>query len=129
MRRIPNRGYCISRHGAFRYDECFTNKAKARRAAKALAKRTRETVDLVQVQNQGNMRFVIDEFEPGSLRELRGATKRWRIRYRDDDPGSPTFSMTVKADDREQAELMFWDTGADGDDGWIIESITRVKAR
>jgi hypothetical protein len=48
--------------------------------------------------------------------------KRFRIRYRDLDPGAPDFSMIVKAYDREHAEEKFWDSG-DGDDGWRIVSI------
>lgn len=64
---IPPRGYCISRHGRHTYDACFPAGvgalARAARAAKTLAKKTGEPVDLVQVQAQGSDRFIIMEYD------------------------------------------------------------------
>lgn len=54
--------------------------------------------------------------------------KRWRIKYRDFDPACPMFSLTVNADDREQAELAFWDIDNPDDYAWAIASITRVPS-
>ncbi len=51
--------------------------------------------------------------------------KRYRIRYRDPDPGCPVFSYIVRAYDREHAEERFYETN-DGDD-WQLVSITELK--
>ena len=60
---IPDRGFCIAFHGGS-YEACYHRKGTARRAAQDLADATRRSVDLVQVQNRGNDRFVIEEIEP-----------------------------------------------------------------
>lgn len=48
---------------------------------------------------------------------------KYRIRYRDPDPGCPVFSCVVSAYDAEHAEEKFRE---DGDD-WLIVKIERVK--
>ena len=50
----------------------------------------------------------------------------YRVHYRDDsDPGCPTFTMRVEADDVDTAYEAFWDT-CDGTDGWEIVKVERV---
>ena len=61
--KIPDRGYCISRHGRQRYEACFTKKAPAMRAARQLYKKTREPVDVIKVQQRGRLRFLVEEIE------------------------------------------------------------------
>jgi len=51
--------------------------------------------------------------------------RRFRIRYRDLDPACPEFACTVRAYDREHAEIVFFDA-PDGD-GWKILSIRLIK--
>lgn len=63
--KIPDRGYCISRHGRRHgYEACYRKKAVARRAAQRLANKTREPVDLIQVQDRGRLRFLAGEIFP-----------------------------------------------------------------
>lgn len=50
--------------------------------------------------------------------------KRYRIRYRDGDPGCPTFTWTTRASSREHALELFRE-GPDGE-GWLILTIERV---
>jgi hypothetical protein len=54
--------------------------------------------------------------------------KRYRIEYKDIDPGCPVFTMTVQAYDTEHAELIFWgeDGGLPDDWEWEIVSIKRA---
>jgi len=52
---------------------------------------------------------------------------KYRIKYRDLDPGCPVFTMHVKAYDRGHAEELFWDSDS-GDDGWLIVSIKKVAS-
>jgi hypothetical protein len=65
--KIPDRGFCIAPAGRG-YVECFpyspNAKRRARAAARRLAKKLINRVHLVQVQNRGNDRFIIAEFEP-----------------------------------------------------------------
>lgn len=49
----------------------------------------------------------------------------YKITYRDEGPGSPTFTTRVRAYNREHAESKFLESG-DGDDGWEILKIERV---
>ncbi len=55
--------------------------------------------------------------------------KRYRIEYRDEDPGCPVFASTVRAHDRHDAEERFLYGSAFGDDGdgWIVLKITEIK--
>ena len=49
----------------------------------------------------------------------------FRIHYKDaDDPGCPTFTQRVRADDEDTAYEAFWDTCTD--DGWEIVKVERV---
>lgn len=48
----------------------------------------------------------------------------YRIRYRDDTPGSPDFSQIVRAFDTADAEERFYD--CDDTEGWAILKIERV---
>lgn len=50
---------------------------------------------------------------------------RYRIRYRDDSPESPIFSMVVRAYSKEHAEDLFYDDDLDGG-GWVVVSIERL---
>lgn len=54
-----------------------------------------------------------------------GTLYRYRIRYRDDDPGCPDFTHCVWAYSREHAEELFC-CAPDGD-GWRIISMARVE--
>lgn len=57
------------------------------------------------------------------------ATHVYVIRYRNkDDDACPVFAWHCRAYDRDHAVEKFWDTG-DGDDGWDILSVERVKER
>jgi hypothetical protein len=49
---------------------------------------------------------------------------RYRIRYRDTDPGCPTFSLTLKAYDAQDAEERFFDSN---DTDWIVLSVKRLR--
>jgi hypothetical protein len=49
---------------------------------------------------------------------------RYRIRYKDPDPGCPIFSTIIRAYDEAHAEEKFFDTN---DTDWEIVSIERVK--
>ena len=61
---IPDRGYMVARHGGGTYLSSFGSKDEAIRFARGLAKQTRETYDLVKVQNRGEDRFIVDEIAP-----------------------------------------------------------------
>lgn len=66
---IPDRGYCLGappyiRRGGWLYDSCYLDKGDAHAAAKLLANECRESVDVVQVQNRGNDRFIIARVKP-----------------------------------------------------------------
>ena len=51
--------------------------------------------------------------------------RRYIIRYRDEDPCSPTFSVKLFAADRARAEERFFD-GPDAE-GWVIVDIKLDK--
>jgi len=51
--------------------------------------------------------------------------KRYRIHYRDLDPGCPTFTCILHAYDREHAAERFWDSAVD--DGWKILKVEVAK--
>lgn len=57
--------------------------------------------------------------------------KKFKITYVDDcDPGCPTFTTTVKANDKQQAEERFYERDNDGtweNGGWKILSCTEIK--
>lgn len=55
-----------------------------------------------------------------------GTLYRFRIHYRPDGPGAPTFTWGTWAYDTEGAELNFYN-GPDAD-GWSIVRIERVQA-
>lgn len=63
-KKIPDRGFCISARRGGGYDACFLKKRHALVGARKLADDTYETVDVVQVQNHGNDRFIIAQVEP-----------------------------------------------------------------
>jgi hypothetical protein len=53
--------------------------------------------------------------------------KRYRIEYRDEDPGCPVFCAIVRAHDRDHAIERFLDA-PDGE-GWVIVKVTLDPAR
>jgi len=64
---MPDRGYGISGYLdrlAGHYTGYYVHRAVAIRAAQYLANATRENVDLVEIQDHGNRRFVIGEVTP-----------------------------------------------------------------
>lgn len=61
---IPHRGFCISDRSGANYNACFLNKLLARRGAQLLADEAGRDVDIVQVQNRGEDRFIVGNVEP-----------------------------------------------------------------
>lgn len=59
---IPDRGFCVGDRRQGIYQACFRSKADARRAARLLVRARGGPIDLVQVQNRGNDRFIVGEF-------------------------------------------------------------------
>jgi len=73
---IPDQGYMVAQHGGS-YLTSFGSKDEALRFARGLAEQTRESYDIVKVQNRGNDRFVVDEVMPRSWSPSRAhATKK-----------------------------------------------------
>ena len=65
--RMPDRGYGISGYMdrlAGHYTSYFTSKAHAIKAAQYLANSTRESVELIAIQDHGNLRHIIGEVSP-----------------------------------------------------------------
>ena len=62
--KIPSSGFCVALSGGG-YVSCFKRKADGQRAARRLANATGRRVDLVQVKNHGEDRFIVGEFLPG----------------------------------------------------------------
>lgn len=51
--------------------------------------------------------------------------RRYRITYRDTDPGCPLFTWTCHAYDVEHALDRFWGSG-DGDNDWTVIKVERL---
>ena len=75
MPKIPDRGFCIAPRGES-YARCFPHGPRAKkdavRAARKLAEDRSTGVDVIQVQNHGNDRFIIGEIQPKHWRRKRG---------------------------------------------------------
>lgn len=72
---MPDHGYGISAYLdrlAGRYTAYFVSKAHAIRAAQYLANATRESVDLVAIQDHGNLRHVIGDVTPDPFDKFQG---------------------------------------------------------
>lgn len=66
--KMPDTGYAVARSRDGKYLKYFILKSSAERAAKKLADSSHERVDLVRIQNRGDDRFIVGEFEPKSWR-------------------------------------------------------------
>jgi hypothetical protein len=66
---IPDRGYMVAQHGGA-YLTSFGSKDEAVRFARGLAAQTRESYDIVKVQNRGEDRSIVDEIAPPAARPL-----------------------------------------------------------
>jgi hypothetical protein len=63
---MPDRGFAISR-SSDHYEAYFGDKNTATRAAQLLANISRRTVDLIQIQNHGNDRFIAGQIQPREI--------------------------------------------------------------
>jgi hypothetical protein len=73
--KMPDRGHGISAYLdrlAGHYTAYFISRAHAIRAAQYLANATREGVDLVAIQDHGNLRHVVGEVTPDPFDKFRG---------------------------------------------------------
>lgn len=73
--KMPDRGYGISGYMdrlAGHYTAFFTSKSFAIQAAQHLANSTRESVDLIQIQEHDNLRHVIGEVFPDPFSKFHG---------------------------------------------------------
>lgn len=113
--KIPDRGFCIGGGGRRpwggpligSYEACFLKKADARKAAQLLADASSGTIDLVQVQNRGQDRFIIEQIEPRSRQPVFGRkTPRgtyWMVRW------SPSHDVVmVRAKTKVEAIEKAW---------------------
>jgi len=62
--RVPDQGYAISDVQLGTYDSYYASRPIARRAAQLLATSRGRRIELIQIQNRGEDRFIINEFEP-----------------------------------------------------------------
>jgi len=53
--------------------------------------------------------------------------KRYRITYRDADPGCPLFTWVTRAHDEEHALRRFYESD-DDPEGWVVVKIERVPS-
>ena len=73
--QMPDRGYGISGYLdrlAGHYTSYFISKSHAIKAAQYLANATRENVDLIAIQDHGNLRHVIGEVSPDPFDKFHG---------------------------------------------------------
>ena len=64
VERMPDRGFALSDRHLGTYETYFLDKAHATRGAQLLANSRKRSIELVQIQNRGNDRFIVGEFEP-----------------------------------------------------------------
>lgn len=67
VKAMPDRGYGVSGYLdrlAGHYTSYYVSRAAAIKAAQYLANATRENVELVEIQNRGEKRFIIGEVTP-----------------------------------------------------------------
>jgi len=76
---IPDRGYMVALHGSGNYLTSFGSKEEAQRFARRLAAQTRDTYDIVKVQNRGEDRFIVDEIAPHGRHHATVKTDEGRV--------------------------------------------------